>query len=784
MNTRSEPKQPPNWKVGDKIGGAYTVQKLIKGAMGRYYILNSDKENKKLFVKLPSEFALSSSQMISYFTAEGRLRLEMGAHPNIVSCYSIKQIEHVPCIFLEYMDGGRLRDWIWEGSCIDYRTNLNLAIQFCNGMEFIHSKGIIHSDLKPENVLMTKEGILKINDFNTARRSPNKKLLIENPLLKRDKLIAGTAGYMSPEHFNDPPNIDERSDIFSFGLCLYEMFCGNKPYDISYGKPQEAPDPVILSKDKKFPLKLAKILMKCIQWYPEERFSSFEEIRNELLIIYSQFFKEESPYTEIDKMKTVEDHLAILEAFVKIGNDRISVPSEDRINNQKPGEQIEEKEIEYASKGIDGSKYSWSPKNNILAYLTGPSIPNCELHTFLNLAPNLWKCMTCGYWAYGLNAGDLANKQAIAINDYSESFKGRKERRDRCVFGGITDDANIVKWSPDGQYFSIISHSGTKIFIVNVESLKPRVVEADNEIFTDIIWSPSSDKLAIIGYQKKDGKEHYFSKIASKKNRVTNESPVIYYYNTEGNQDIKKRAIYSGFAWSPAEHQFAVGDNYGFRIYDLDGHLIDEFINHNPCFGTRMLHWSANDIVYIIPYNDTRTIFGPFGLCGHFIRRKMGTELKVIHVSENFGPIAISANAKRVAFVGYPPVKKIEEKGNSIHDLMLFNLENDSEYVIAKIRMKDFDLYFQEKLKIEWSPDGSKILLSGNGGLEFVVFDKDIEPSNDHLSRKGIWVINADGSNPNPVAKGIQASWSQDGSMIAFIRESGDREKKLCVKKI
>jgi len=784
MNTKSETKQPPKWKVGDVVEGVYTVRELVKGAMCRYYILTNDKENKKLFVKLPSEFALTSSGNLAHFTAEGRLRIEMGSHPHIVTCYGIKNIESVPCIFLEYMDGGSLRDWILEGWCIDYRVNFNLAIQFCHGMEFVHSKGIIHSDLKPENVLMTKEGILKINDFNTARRSPKKKLLIENPLLKNDRIVAGTAGYMSPEHFKDPPNIDERSDIFSFGLCLYEMFCGNKPYDINYVKPQEAPDPVILSRDVNFPMKLAKVLFKCIQWDPEKRFSRFEEIRNELSIIYSELFKEESPYTKIDKIKAEIDYLATLTIFENIGNDRNSVSSVVRKNTQKRGNQIKEIEIEYASKEIDDSKYSWSPKNNTLAYLTGLSIPNCELHTFLNLALNLWKCMSCGYWAYASSFEDLGNKGAIAMADLDELFEDRKDWSIKCIFRGVSDDSTLIKWSPDGQYLSIISHSGTKVFIVDIESLEPSIVEGEDEIFTDTIWSPSSDKLAIIGYQKKDGKEHYFSRIASKKNWVTIERPVIYYYNTEGNQDIKKRAIYSGFAWSPAGHQFAVGDNYGFRIYDLDGHLIDEFINHNPCFGTRMLHWSANDIVYIIPYNDTRTILGPFGLCEHFIRRKMGTELKVIHVSENFGPIAISANAKRVVFVGYPPVKKIEKKGNSIHDLMLFNLENDSEYVIAKIRMKDFDLYFQEKLKIEWSPDGSKILLSGNGDLEFVVFDKDIEPSNDHLSRKGIWVINADGSNPKPVAKGTQASWSHDGSMIAFIRESEDRNKKLCVKKI
>jgi serine/threonine protein kinase len=787
MDTRSEPKQPPNWKVGDKIGGAYTVQKLIKGAMGRYYILTSDEENKKLFVKLPSEFALSSSQMISYFTAEGRLRLEMGAHPNIVSCYFLKQIEDIPCIFLEYMDGGRLRDWIWEGRCIDYHVNLNLAIQFCHGMEFIHSKGIIHSDLKPENVLMTKEGILKINDFNTARRSPKKKLLIENPLLKKDKLIAGTPGYMSPEHFKDPPAIEERSDIFSFGLCLYEMFCGDKPYDINYVKPQEAPDPIVLSKDANFPLDLAKILIKCIQWYPEKRFSRFEDIRNELSTIYSELFNEKSPYSELDKMKTVLDHLAMLTIFENMGNDRNSVSSVVRKNTQKPGDQIKEIEIEYASKEIDDSKYSWSPKNNTLAYLTGLSIPNCELHTFLNLAPNLWKCMSCGYWASGLNAGDLANKQAIVINDYSESFKDREERRIRCVFGGITDDANIVKWSPDGQYLSIISHSGTKVFIVSIESLNPKVIEADNEIFTDIIWSPSFESLAIIGYQEKDGRSHYFAKIASKEVLDTDHITTIYYYNSEGQQDTRMTGmtgIFSGFAWSPAGNQFAVGDNYGFRTYDLDGRLVNEVIDSQTDKGTMVLEWSKEDAMFTSFYSYGLTILKTFGINTSSIKGIKRRGLRVFNVGDDIiKTMAISSHVRHAAYVGLRS-KVIEEKGYSFHDLMLFNVENKCEYPIAGICIKSVHPYSYEKLKLEWSHDGTKILLSAYERLEFVVLDKNTEFPFDHLDWKSIWAINMDGSNPKPVAIGTQASWSQDGSMIAFIRELEDREKKLCVKKI
>jgi WD40 repeat protein len=119
----------------------------------------------------------------------------------------------------------------------------------------------------------------------------------------------GTEGYMAPEQAESAHEVDKRADIFSFGVCLYEMFCGNKPYEITYGAKQEPPDPVTLSRDKNFPSDLAGILTRCVNWSSAERYSSFNEIRQAITRIYTKMFNGESTYTVLEYLDLEADGL-------------------------------------------------------------------------------------------------------------------------------------------------------------------------------------------------------------------------------------------------------------------------------------------------------------------------------------------------------------------------------------------------------------------------------------------------------------------------------------------
>ena len=309
----------PVWQPGDVILDTYEVEDVISGGMGHVYIANHKSWNVKLAIKSPNEMMLSDKSNFARILREANSWTELGLHPNIAYCYYVRNIEDVPHIFVEYVDGGNLRQWIEEGKCIDYRTSLDLAIQFCHGMEHAHSKGMIHRDIKPENVLMTKDGILKITDFGLVRGDGSAAGLsgkreggTQQPQgagLTTVGTLMGTAGYMAPEQAERAHEVDERADMFSFGICLYEMFCGNRPYEITFGPRQDPPDPVSLSGDTNFPSNIGAVLTKSVQWEPSERYKNFREIKQELLHIYQLLFGEDSPYAELELLDLEADGL-------------------------------------------------------------------------------------------------------------------------------------------------------------------------------------------------------------------------------------------------------------------------------------------------------------------------------------------------------------------------------------------------------------------------------------------------------------------------------------------
>ena len=313
-----EVKSLPIWNKGDEVLGTYLIEDMFEGGMGRVYIAEHKDWKTKLAIKQPNEMMLSQNDLFARILREANSWVELGLHPNIAYCYYVRNIEDVPHIVVEYVDGGNLKEWIADGKCIDYQTNLDLAIQFCHGMEWAHQKGMIHRDLKPENVLMTKDGLLKITDFGLVRGGDGAAARSERTAVSAQAgdtnltMIGdfmGSAGYMAPEQAENAAGADERADIFSFGVCLYEMFCGARPYDITIGKKQEPPEPAKVSLDDNFPPDLAALLKKCVQWNRDDRPGQFEDIRHELTRIRLSLFNESSQYTELELVDLEADGL-------------------------------------------------------------------------------------------------------------------------------------------------------------------------------------------------------------------------------------------------------------------------------------------------------------------------------------------------------------------------------------------------------------------------------------------------------------------------------------------
>ncbi|MDM8515523.1 protein kinase [Desulfobacterales bacterium HSG16] len=341
-------REVPVLKKGDEIAGLYLVEKVISGGMGHVYIANHKKWNRKIAIKSPKQQMLTSKNFFARILREANTWIDMGLHPNIAYCYYIRNIENIPHIMVEYVDGGNLKDWIKEHKkekSPDYKSGLNVAIQFCHGMEFAHSKGMIHRDIKPENILLTKDKIVKVTDFGIVKI---KSLIAEptgvestdaeptgaeptgaefGPLAAHDSLDTpltrcgtriGTPSYMSPEQFQNPHEVDERTDIYSFGICLHEMFYRRKPdsgQDTKAASTDIMPDimPDIMNgqfqENEKIFGDLALLIKKCIQNDPCDRYRNFTKLRIDLSRIYFDIFKEESAYAGLEVIPPASDGL-------------------------------------------------------------------------------------------------------------------------------------------------------------------------------------------------------------------------------------------------------------------------------------------------------------------------------------------------------------------------------------------------------------------------------------------------------------------------------------------
>ena len=299
------PATVPEWQPGDVIMDRYKVENVMSGAMGRVYICDHLGWGIKMAIKSPRPEVLADQEGIQRIIKEANGWIRMGMHPNIAACYYVLAVDKIPHLFIEYVDGGSLGDWIKTGRCRDLRTTLSLAVQFCHGMEYTHGQGIIHRDIKPANILVTKNALLKITDFGILLKTSDHddgqqdSSLPDNDVDDESTVgFRGTPGFASPEQFRDTHSVDKRTDIFSFGLCLWLMLCGKKPFPKNNTK-YVIPEPVSAVAGQTLPPTLIKVLKKLVAFDPDERYGDFGEVRHDLNLAYLEAFRVTCPYAEL-----------------------------------------------------------------------------------------------------------------------------------------------------------------------------------------------------------------------------------------------------------------------------------------------------------------------------------------------------------------------------------------------------------------------------------------------------------------------------------------------------
>ncbi|MGH9720107.1 MAG: serine/threonine-protein kinase, partial [Bryobacteraceae bacterium] len=257
--------------------GAYEVRSLIgAGGMGEVYRAHDRRLRRDVALKILPAALLGDPARHERFAQEARAASAL-SHPRIVAIFDVNLEGDPPYIVFELVEGASLRKTIERGP-VPVRQLLDLATQIADGLSAAHKAGFAHRDLKPENILVTPEGRPKILDFGLAKQlGPLVSAGQETVTLPvtAARTVLGTVHYMSPEQARGE-QVDIRSDIFSFGVILYEMATGKRPFDRA--SPVETLSAIISSDppriEVEIPLSLRLMIERCMAKDREERYHS------------------------------------------------------------------------------------------------------------------------------------------------------------------------------------------------------------------------------------------------------------------------------------------------------------------------------------------------------------------------------------------------------------------------------------------------------------------------------------------------------------------------------
>lgn len=261
--------------VGKRLDGRYEIQEIIGvGGMAVVYKAHDNQENRTVAIKILKEEFISNEEFLRRFKNESKA-IAMLSHPNIVKVYDVSFGDLIQYIVMEYIEGITLKEFIEREGSLRWKDAVHFAIQILKGLQHAHDKGIVHRDVKPQNIMVLPDGTIKVTDFGIARFSRSDQRTIT------DKAI-GSVHYISPEQARGEKT-DEKTDIYSVGVMLYEMLTGQLPFQaesaVSVAIMQLQRDPQLPTEiNGSIPVGLEQITMHAMQKNPERRYQSAAEM--------------------------------------------------------------------------------------------------------------------------------------------------------------------------------------------------------------------------------------------------------------------------------------------------------------------------------------------------------------------------------------------------------------------------------------------------------------------------------------------------------------------------
>lgn len=314
---------------GEMLMNTYHVlSDAHEGGMGAVWkVSRNDWPDTSLAMKRPKPKVFQTQKQKENFIHECESWINLGLHPNIVTCYYVSEIDGVPTIFSEWMEKGDveacIRDGsLYEGSRQEVKARiLDIAIQFARGLHYAHENGLVHQDVKPDNVLLTENWEAKVSDFGLAKaraflsaQGTGTSQLSNDPNATQMAPTGGkTPAYCSPEQA-EGCLLTRRTDIYSWAVSVLEMFLGYKPW--AHGREITGPlagiacrDYINMCTEHPIPVALQELLVKCMEKEPANRPHDFGEVETELLSIYRYETGKNYPRASVEGAANTADSL-------------------------------------------------------------------------------------------------------------------------------------------------------------------------------------------------------------------------------------------------------------------------------------------------------------------------------------------------------------------------------------------------------------------------------------------------------------------------------------------
>ena len=311
--------------VGKRLDGRYEIHEIIGvGGMAVVYKAYDNVENRIVAIKILKDEFVSNEEFIRRFKNESKA-IAVLSHPNIVNVYDVSFGDLIQYIVMEYIDGITLKEYIERQGSLRWKDALYFTVQILKGLQHAHDKGIVHRDVKPQNIMVLPDGTIKVTDFGIARFARSEQRTMT------DKAI-GSVHYISPEQARGD-KADDKADIYSVGVMLYEMLTGQLPFQaesaVSVAIMQLQRDPQLPTEiNASIPLGLEQITMHAMQKLVERRYQSASEMLCDLeafkkdpsLTFEHSYFVDDSPTKFVDSSlvsstpaSAVEDEVEIID---------------------------------------------------------------------------------------------------------------------------------------------------------------------------------------------------------------------------------------------------------------------------------------------------------------------------------------------------------------------------------------------------------------------------------------------------------------------------------------